>query len=814
MTTEWLDVSDITPRIGYIATASQTAFAVPFVFFENSDLRVYQDEVLLTLDLDYTVTGAEDEDGGVVTLVAGATVGDAILISRHVPIEQTTHIPPSGPLDVAAVNIQISKLIAIAQQLNDSFERSLRQPDSEALLDMELPAARENKILGFDSNGAPVAVLGPSSVADEFVGAALVESKAVAQVTDFDVTTNYLLVGGTSIAGDATLTGYIQGTGTGGFTDGGGTAWKPVPSSSGSFSLVTAVGNGVADDRAAIQATIDAVAAAGGGVVRGTTGAIYRVVSNVGVTDLGLIMKSGVTLDLNGATVNLECTGSVYGIRLQSNSHVIGPGAVKVTVSSSPGAAGCYHTPISAAVNYGEVTSVGALGNYINATNWSVRNLTLDSVRSDGNGMCFSAVGGQNHGLIEDIVIPDNSVIFAGIGCDWGTVGAIVSNDFPASRVAWNANLAYTVHPHDIVIRRIKIGAMTGAGSTAVRLSGCYKIKVEDVEVDSTVGAGFTHHGGDCGFEFAKPTPNVARWAYRGTTIRNFHVYDATVGVGFLFDCLGDNLQTAIAGGYVSLTAAIGTTDVLFEGCRSWSTSGATAGRGFWLQNCIGGTMRNCLAHRASFGVNIEAGVDNFLIDGGQFAYSYYDGITVSATDSPQDIAIIGSHLFENGQSGSGRAGVYFSTCIRPRVERCIIGTRGGDAAQSYGVNIDSTCTSAIVRDNHIAGVKAAGTGLNLATAANYGSFRLVSGNTFDTSVSTKFAGVNVLPIEYVQTLYGTYRRFITSRASAFSLTPGSGTWVVGDTIEFIDPLSTGWTGTKCTVAGTPGTWKNYGQLN
>lgn len=129
MANEWLDVSDITPRIGYTATASQTVFSVPFVFFEDSDLSVYQNGTLLGLGSNYIVTGAEADNGGTVTLAVGATVGDAIMIARHVPIAQTTHIPPSGPLDVPAINIQLSKLVTMIQQVADGVDRSVRLSD-------------------------------------------------------------------------------------------------------------------------------------------------------------------------------------------------------------------------------------------------------------------------------------------------------------------------------------------------------------------------------------------------------------------------------------------------------------------------------------------------------------------------------------------------------------------------------------------------------------------------------------------------------------------------------------------------------------
>src|SRR6187399_2301591 len=141
---DWLNVSDITPRIGYIATASQTAFTVPFVFFEDTNLSVYQNGTLLTLGADYTVVGEEEDDGGTITLAVGATVGDAIMISRHVPITQTTHIPPSGPLDVPAINIQLSKLVTMIQQVADGVDRSVRlSDDTFGALQPSVPVAGE-----------------------------------------------------------------------------------------------------------------------------------------------------------------------------------------------------------------------------------------------------------------------------------------------------------------------------------------------------------------------------------------------------------------------------------------------------------------------------------------------------------------------------------------------------------------------------------------------------------------------------------------------------------------------------------------------
>ena len=91
-------VNDVTPRVQYTATASQTVFAYPFAIFADANLKVYQTlsgatandaTDLLTLTTHYTVSGAgllfRDTDVTgfgythmIAKLKAGASVGWAI----------------------------------------------------------------------------------------------------------------------------------------------------------------------------------------------------------------------------------------------------------------------------------------------------------------------------------------------------------------------------------------------------------------------------------------------------------------------------------------------------------------------------------------------------------------------------------------------------------------------------------------------------------------------------------------------------------------------------------------------------------------
>jgi hypothetical protein len=155
----WLDVSDTTPRIAYTAGAGQIVFTVPFLFFANSDLKVYVNGSLQLLSTHYNVSGALNPTGGTVTFLTAPATGAGVLIVRDLPIALTTHIPPSGPLDIAGLNNQFSRTTAQLQQVKDLFQRALTLPLSDPVTNLTVPnqQVRAGAVLGFDASGNPIA---------------------------------------------------------------------------------------------------------------------------------------------------------------------------------------------------------------------------------------------------------------------------------------------------------------------------------------------------------------------------------------------------------------------------------------------------------------------------------------------------------------------------------------------------------------------------------------------------------------------------------------------------------------------------------
>tara|TARA_R100000234_G_C5000519_1_gene180137 strand:+ start:196 stop:1146 length:951 start_codon:yes stop_codon:yes gene_type:complete len=149
-----ISLSDNDPRISYTVAqgATQTSFTVPFEFFANSDLNVYVDGTLKTLTTHYSVTGGDGSTGTVTISVTGATGGSTVIITRSIGLDRTTDFPSSGPFNIASLNTELDRLIAIAADLKDQSDRSLKLIDYDSEVDTQVPllASRKGKVLGFN----------------------------------------------------------------------------------------------------------------------------------------------------------------------------------------------------------------------------------------------------------------------------------------------------------------------------------------------------------------------------------------------------------------------------------------------------------------------------------------------------------------------------------------------------------------------------------------------------------------------------------------------------------------------------------------
>jgi len=155
-----LQISDTTPRVQYTATSGQTTFAVNFEFFDVADLKVYNGTTLLTYNnspssaSQYSVTGAGVTGGGSITLGSpGATLNDSITIVRDLAIERLSDFPVSGNFPIQTLNTELDKIVAMLQQLEEQFARTLQYPVTTTTgINVDLPELVANRVLSVNAD--------------------------------------------------------------------------------------------------------------------------------------------------------------------------------------------------------------------------------------------------------------------------------------------------------------------------------------------------------------------------------------------------------------------------------------------------------------------------------------------------------------------------------------------------------------------------------------------------------------------------------------------------------------------------------------
>lgn len=178
-----INLADNDPRVSYSVAAgvTQSSFTVSFEFFDEEDLNVYVDGTKKTLTTDYTVTGGDGSTGSITMSVTGATGGSTVVITRSIVLERTTDFPVSGAFNIASLNTELDRFIAINADLNDQISRSIRLEDYDVAGGLSLPSleARKGKTLAFDTvTGGMIA--GPSISSGDAIANAITEIEVVA----------------------------------------------------------------------------------------------------------------------------------------------------------------------------------------------------------------------------------------------------------------------------------------------------------------------------------------------------------------------------------------------------------------------------------------------------------------------------------------------------------------------------------------------------------------------------------------------------------------------------------------------------------
>jgi hypothetical protein len=180
-----INLANNNPRIAYslAQAATQQTFAIPFEFFNNSDVTVYIDGVLKSEGTHYSLTGGDGSTGNVVfnTTVTGATGGSTIVIFRLSDIERTSDFSAGADINRAALNEQLDILTAMIADQDDRIDRTIQVNDYEVAPSLILPtiANRKGKVLAFNATTGAVEA-GPTISAVDTVANTAADIQTVA----------------------------------------------------------------------------------------------------------------------------------------------------------------------------------------------------------------------------------------------------------------------------------------------------------------------------------------------------------------------------------------------------------------------------------------------------------------------------------------------------------------------------------------------------------------------------------------------------------------------------------------------------------
>ncbi|WP_019652270.1 glycosyl hydrolase family 28-related protein [Variovorax atrisoli] len=325
-----------TPVSNHIGNGITTSFAYGFKLLDEVDINVSVDGVVLSLGVDYTVTGVDVEAGGTVVFAVAPAALSAVALVRRVALNRLTDYQYSGDFQSDTVNRDFDRMVMMLQDSGLALANTIRLPPGDAASGV-LPdaAGRALKGLAFDAEGdlfltaaagnadVLAAALGSSSTASQGGGLVAYDSSksyaagtvgkgikdaaqagADASATAAGAVTNINtyktdIADLTNSAKGAALVAYKTT-----YTGGVGRSLAAKLADTLSVKDFGAVGNGVADDTTALQAAINA-ANASGKVVYLPAG-IYRTTSVLSVT-------KGIRITGDGASPYNPQIGTVGG---------------------------------------------------------------------------------------------------------------------------------------------------------------------------------------------------------------------------------------------------------------------------------------------------------------------------------------------------------------------------------------------------------------------------------------------------------------------------------------------------------------------
>lgn len=182
-----MTVSSSVNKVIYSGNSATVLFPVSYYFLENSHLKVILraadgTETVQALTTNYTVTGAGNPAGGSVTMLVAPPTGTTLTIVRNVPATQETDYLANDPFPAESHERALDKLTMLVQENEEVASRALVVPASTpTTVSTTLPNPTSLGILAWNQNANAINYISPSDI-----GTAVAYATAYADTFDCD----------------------------------------------------------------------------------------------------------------------------------------------------------------------------------------------------------------------------------------------------------------------------------------------------------------------------------------------------------------------------------------------------------------------------------------------------------------------------------------------------------------------------------------------------------------------------------------------------------------------------------------------------